>query len=252
MSVRRRRQEPVPQLLEEYLARGPETATLPLATRSAVVLARSSFLVHGVMARGWSVGWLALFLACELLLVLLLMRLGNRIAPIPGVATPAGGGTGVAAFWAALALGATYLAGLRLEASSGGLWFGDGALAAGAGGGLSWAVAGYLGLELADWGREVAVARAGRRRFVSTSTISAAFFFVALCVAPILYFLLVYALAVLSRDGIAHGALGLTLVLAKLAAELGVVWFPRLAKANRLRPRDFGSSPEAADGGGPG
>jgi hypothetical protein len=250
MSARRGRQEPVPQLLEAYLARGPETATLPLATRSAVVLARSGFLVHGVMARGWSVGWLALFLACELLFVLLLMRLGNRIAPIPGVAPPAGGGAGVAAFSAALALGATYLAGLRLEASSGGLWFGDGALAAGAGGGggLSWAVAGYLGLELADWGREVAVARAGRRRFVSTSTISAAFFFVALCVAPILYFLLVYALAVLSRDGIAHGALGLTLVLAKLAAELGVVWFPRLAKANRLTPRDFATPADGEPG----
>jgi hypothetical protein len=246
MSARRRqRNEPVPQLLEEYLARGPETATLPLAARSAVVLVRAGFLAHGVLARGWSVGWLALFLGCELLMVLLLMRLGNRIAPIPGAAAPAGG-AGAAAAWAAVALAATYLAGLRLEASSGGLWFGDGVLAAGAGRWLSWGVAGYLALELGEWGREVAAARAGRRRFVSSSTISAAFFFVALCVAPILYFVLVYVFVLLSRGSIAQGALGLTLVLAKLAAELGVVWFPRLAKANRLRPRDFGTETAAA------
>jgi len=67
-------------------------------------------------------------------------------------------------------------------------------------------------------------------------------------VAPILFFVLVYALAVLSLDGVPRVALGLTLVLARLAAELGVVWFPRLAKANRLRPRDFGTGTPAAGG----
>jgi hypothetical protein len=171
------------------------------------------------------------------------MRLGNRIAPLPGAATPPRGSAAAAAGGAALALAATYVAGLRLEASSGGLWFGGGA--DGPPGWISWPVAGYLALELVEFAREVAVARAGGRRFVSASTISAAFLLIALCLAPILYFLMVWVLALLSRPGVAREALAVALVLAKLGAELGVLWFPRLAKSSGLRPRSFGSGAPA-------
>jgi hypothetical protein len=235
--------EPVPQLLEEYLARGPETELGPILGRSGPVLARAGFLLHGVLAQGWSVGWLALFLAAELLLVLCLMRLGNRIVgrPLWSGEMPRGSAA-AAAGWAGLALAATYLTGLRLEITSGGSWFGWGEGTLAGGGWISWGVLAYLALELVEFGREVHLARHGGRRFVSGSILQAAFFVIALCLAPILYFLLTYALAILSVESAPRTALALSLVAARVTAELGVLWYPRLAKSMGLEPRRFGSS----------
>jgi hypothetical protein len=230
--------EPIPQLLEEYLARGPETNPWRLATPAGLVLVRAWILLHGLFARGWPVGWLALFLLAELHFVLRLMTLGNRLtgmgppgAERPAEVTPAQLARAWA--WAAIAFVAVFGAGVALARSGAGEMFGASAAPVTA----AAALLAYLALEIADFVAAVLAARHGGRRFVSAATISAAFFFIALFLAPIAYFVVQFALAILQRERAVPEAIGTALVLAKASSELAVLYYPVLARRMGLRPR---------------
>ncbi len=74
-----------PDLFSEYLKRRPERNPAVLLPRSALALARGGFLLHGVLARGWPLGWLAGFLFAEFFLVVRLTVLGDRWAGGPSL-----------------------------------------------------------------------------------------------------------------------------------------------------------------------
>ena len=99
------------------------------------------------------------------------------------------------------------------------------------------AVASYLALELLDFARAVHATRTRGRRFVSPATLTAAFFVVGLILAPLLFMVLQYVVAILGVENTARTSAGIALITAKAGAELGAVWYPWAARKMGLRPR---------------
>jgi hypothetical protein len=226
---------PVPQLLEEYLSRGPERRPWRLVTPTVLLVARMAILFRVFLARDGSVAWLFVFLLAELHFVLRLMTVGNRLtglAPDGGEVTR--GALGRAFAWAALALALAVGAGLALARSGGAELFGGEGVPA------IVAVLFYLGIEVFELARAVAATRRGGRRFVSAATIAAAFFVIGLALAPILFFCITYVVAILRLGDAGRSAVAVSLLVAKGGAELAAIWFPFLAEAAglRVRPRE--------------
>jgi hypothetical protein len=250
MTRRSAGRRPIPQLLEEYLARGPESNPARLATPAIFVLVRAGILLHGLFARDWPVGGLALFLFAELHFVLRLMTLGNRLTglgPRYGEVRPAD--RAKAWVWAAIAFAAVLGAGVLLVRSGAGETFGvsegtpavsDGTPAASEGTPAAspiLALGAYLAFEIYEFFGALLAARHGGRRFVSAATMSAAFFVIALALAPISYYFLQWILLILGRERAVAEAVGTALVLAKSGAELAVLFYPVAARRMGLRPR---------------
>lgn len=238
MSARRRRSRdlPAPQLLEEYLARGPEANPALLLPPTALLLARAALLFHGVLTSDWSVAWLIFFQLAELHFVLRLMTVGNRLTglkPGGGVVTRTDVVRAVA--WAALAFGLAFGAGVGLADSGAAELFSGVAEEEKSESAIYWTLLAYLGLEVVELVRAVVATRRRGRRFVSPATVSAAFFVLALCLSPILFFFLIYGLALFPRIDAPRSALAITLLVAKYGAELCALWLPLWAERLGLR-----------------
>jgi hypothetical protein len=231
-----KRREPVPQLIEEYLARGPEAEPTRLLGPTAFVLLRAGILIHGVLVAGWSLLWLGAFLLAELYLVLRLMTLGNRLTGLaPDGEKPSRASITLAAVHTTLALAIAFVAGLRLADTGGVSLFSDVRLPS------TLAVASYLALELLDFARAVYVTRTSGRRFVSPATLTAGFFVIGLALAALLFAVLQFGTAILGIEDSVRISAALALVTAKVGADLGVVWYPWAARKMGLRPRARGS-----------
>lgn len=227
-----KRREPIPQLIEEYLARGPEAEPTRLVGPTAFILLRAGILIHGVLVGGWSLLWLGAFLLAELYLVLRLMTLGNRLTGLaPDGERPTRASIYLAATHATLALAITFVAGLRLADTGGVSLFSDVQLPS------TLAVASYLALELFEFARAVYVTRTHGRRFVSPATLTAAFFVVGLTLALLLFAVLQFGTAILGIEDSLRISAALALITAKSGADLGVVWYPWAARKMGLRPR---------------
>jgi hypothetical protein len=226
------RREPIPQLIEEYLARGPESEPMRLLGPTAFVLLRAGILIHGVLVGGWSLLWLAAFLLAELYLVLRLMTFGNRLTGLAreGQAVTTASIT-LAGIHATLALAIAFVTGLRLADTGGGPLFVDVQLPS------TLAVASYLAVELFEFARAVFITRRHGRRFVSSATLSAAFFVIGLALSVLMFMLIQFVTSILGVETAARVSAALSLITAKSGAELGVVWYPWAARKMGLKPR---------------
>ncbi len=227
-----KRREPVPQLIEEYLARGPEAEPTRLLGPTAFVLLRAGILIHGVLVAGWSLLWLGAFLLAEFYLVLRLMTLGNRLTGLaPDGEKPTRAAIHRATVHATLALAIAFATGLRLADTGGVYLFSDVQLPS------TLAVASYLALELLDFARAVYATRKHGRRFVSSATLTAAFFGIGLALSPFVFMAVQVVVAIFGVENAVRISAALALVVAKSGADLGVVWYPWAARKMGLRPR---------------
>lgn len=212
------------RLLSGYLERRPEADPRVLVLRSILPLARAALLAEGVLERGWPVAWLVAFLFAEIFLVIRLTALGDRVSGGPPLDPQARAHGSLArdVFWLAVALAATWAAGIGLERggaaealSAGAAWWSR----------PGWGVLAYVGLLLAECARDVAEARRTGRGFVSAAAVSAAFLIVALVLAMFPLVPLLAFSAHLSQEGPRLAIAGL-LVLVRAVAELAVLWLP--------------------------
>jgi hypothetical protein len=221
-----RRQGSGSDLFAAYLARRPERDPRVLLPRSVLPVVRGAFLFHGVVANGWSLGWLAAFLIAEFFLVVRLAVLGDRFSTGPRLDPELHRRTSLPfqLAWLVVSIAAALFTGQALDRSSRGAWFGF------EGGGLwsapSFGIVAYLALLVVDFLIEGFAARRERRMFVPAGLLQASFFFVAL---------LLLVSAGIFLAGLADGLFGeqggravfaLALVLARAGSELAVLWFP--------------------------
>ncbi len=214
-------------IYEAYLALRPEKDPRILLPRSALPIARGAFLLHGVLALDWAVGWLVAFFAAELFVVVRLAVIGDRFSGGPRIDPELHRRT--SAFfqfaWLAISLATLVYAGQGLDRSTRGAWFG-----LGEGESLfalpSWGVIVYLALLLAEFAGDLYAARREKRTFASAGALQATLFLVLAVLLPFVAILLV---------GLAHEGFGeegaramfaVLLVLARTASDLGVLWIP--------------------------
>ncbi len=247
---RRARKTPV-DLYQAYLALRPESDPRLLLPRSAVPLARGGFLLHGVVVRGWSVGWLTGFLFAELFLVVRLAVLGDRLSGGPQIDPDHHRRRSlfVELVWLAISLATVLYAGQGLDRSTRGAWFGYAD-----GGALlhrpSWGVLVYLLLLLGEFGFAFAAARRERRTFVSGGVLQATLFLVAAVLSAFVGIVLVGLAHEGFGEGGARAMFAVLLVLARTGSELGVLWFPLWAPG-RLTPKSMDAPAAAPDSGPP-
>lgn len=227
-------------LYEAYLASRPESDPRLLLPRSALPLARGSFLLHGVLVQQWSAAWLAGFLFAEFFLVVRLAVLGDRWSGGPRLDPELHRRTSVLSqfAWLTVSLAAIAFAGQGLDRSTGGAWFGLG------GGGTlwvwpGWGFAAYLLLLLGEFAFDLLAARREHRAFASAGVMQATFFLVAVVLLAFVGVFLVAFVGDWLGDGGARAVVALLLVLARTGSDLAVLWFPawgpgRLAR--RMKP----------------
>jgi len=210
-----------------YLARHPEADPKILLPRSVLPLARGAFLLRGVLVEGWSVAWLGAFFAAELMLVVRLAAVGDRLSLGPAIDAEHQLRRSLSwdLSWLAIALAATAFAGQGLDRSTRGAWFSLGEEAplwAWPG----WGIAAYLAFLLGEFVLDLLAARRERRSFVSTGAMQAAFLIVA---AILLAFVVPFVLGFAAEwfgDAGARAVIAVLLVLARTAADLAVLWLP--------------------------
>jgi hypothetical protein len=213
-----------------YLARHPESDPKILLPRSVLPLARGAFLLRGVLVEGWSVAWLAAFFAAELMLVIRLAALGDRLSLGPPLDPEHQHRRSLAwdLAWLAVALAAAAFAAQGLDRSTRGAWFslGEGAaLWAWPG----WGIAAYLVFLLGEFVYDLLAARRERRAFVSTGAMQGALLIVAgVLLAFVVPFVLGFA-ADWFGDAGARAVIAALLVLARTGADLATLWLPRWA-----------------------
>lgn len=206
-----------------------------LFPRSALALARGGFLLHGVLVRGWPLGWLAAFLFAEFFLVVRLTVLGDRWSGGPSLDPQRGKKTLLNDLaWALVMIAVFYACGAQLDAHTGALGFVSGASAAGAP--LvhwsdlwtrpSWGVVAYLASFFVEFGAELAHSRAARVSYVASSALVAAFFFIVVALGAILVVFVAVFIGPIFGEGSLRGAFAVLLVVARSGAEVAVVWFP--------------------------
>ena len=224
-----------PDLFSEYLKRRPERNPAVLLPRSALALARGGFLLHGVLARGWPLGWLAGFLFAEFFLVVRLTVLGDRWAGGPSLDPKRGKKTLLNDLaWALAMIAVFYACGAQLDARTGALGFVPDASAAGAPLVLwsdlwtrpSWGVIAYLTSFFVEFAAELAHSRAARVSYVASSALVAVFFFIVVLLGAILVVFVGVFISPIFGDGSVRGAFAVLLVVARSGAEVAVVWFP--------------------------
>jgi len=229
---RRRRRRRERDLFAAYLAREPERDPRILLPRSALPLARGAFLLHGVVAEGWSLAWLAAFLVAEFLLVARLAALGERFA---------GGGRAKGSLagevvWAVFALAATLFAGQALDRSTRGAWLGFGG-DAGLWAWPSWGIVAYVALLGVDFVAEAVAARRERRTFVPAAVLQAS---VTFAVAILLSFFVILLSGVadtlFGEEGL-RALVASALVLARTVGDLAVLWLPHWVPWMEARQR---------------
>jgi hypothetical protein len=237
------------RLLSGYLERRPEADPRVLVPRSVLPVARGVLLAEGVVRQGWSVAWLLAFLFAEIFLVVRLTALGDRVSGGPPLDPKARqiGSLPRDVLWLAVALAATWAAGIALERGShaaadfatGEAWWSR----------PGWSVLAYVVLLLAGFARDVVEARRSGGGFVSAAAVSAAFLIVALILAVFPLVPLLAFSATLSDEGPRLAIAGL-LVLVRVAAELAVLWLPVWGPGQLgLRPRETRRGPEPAPDG---
>lgn len=224
--VEKRRRARRGDLFEAYLGRQPERDPRILLPRSVLPVARGAFLLRGVLAQGWSLGWLAAFFVAEFLLVARLAALGERFAR--GEESPSKRRRRSFAgelVWAVMALAATLFAGQALDRSTRGAWlgFGDGD---GPWAWPSWGIVGYVALLVVDFVAEGIAARRERRTFVPAAVLQASLAFaIAILLSFFVIFLSGVASSLLGDQGV-RGLVAIALVLARTGADLAVLWLP--------------------------
>jgi hypothetical protein len=225
-----------PDLFLEYLKRRPPKDPATLLTRSALALLRCGFLARGVFREHWSVGWLAAFLFAEFFLIARLTIVGDRWGGGPPLDAKArkGGSAPRELVLGVVALALAAGAGIGLDRSTGGGWFGSaGSFGVdlsrlGAGmltGRLPWGPFAYLALLLIEFARDVAAARSGRRPFVSVAAVHAAFFGAAAILSVFLFFALMF-LGSWAGDDFIRAAIAVCLLLSRTLSELAAIWLP--------------------------
>ncbi|MCB1009146.1 MAG: hypothetical protein KDB94_09655 [Acidobacteria bacterium] len=225
-------------LFDAYLARAPERDPRVLLPRSALPLARGAFLLHGVVAKGWSLAWLAAFLVAEFVLIARLAGLGERFAGGDGAVYGRKKRPPLVAdlLWAAVALAATLFAGQALDRSTRGAWFGFGD-GSGAWGWPSWGIVAYVALLGIDFVAEALAARRERRTFVPAAVLQASVSFAA---AILFTFVVVFLAGVtdtfFGEQGL-RALVATALVLARTTGDLAVLWLPLWAPRLEARQR---------------
>jgi hypothetical protein len=225
-----------PDLFLEYLKRQPPKDPSTLLTRSALAILRGGFLARGIFTQNWSVGWLAAFLFAEFFLIARLTILGDRWGGGPPLDAKArrGGSATKEVVLGVVALALAAGAGIGLDRSTGGGWFGSAGSFGmdfsrlGAGmltGHLPWGPFAYLALLLIEFARDLAAARSGRRPFVSAAAVHAAFFGAAAILSVFLFFALMF-LGSWAGDDFIRAAIAVCLLLSRTLAELAAIWLP--------------------------
>ncbi|QQR75048.1 MAG: hypothetical protein IPJ17_05555 [Holophagales bacterium] len=222
-----------PTLIQAFLARGPERDPRILLPRSALPLARAAFLFHGVVVRGWSLGWLAGFLFAEFFLVVRLAVLGDRFAGGHSLDPELHRRTSLAfqLAWLVVSTAALAFTGLALAASqAGGSLFTGGHLdVSSLDAAATWGVAGYVVLLFVDAIVEGLSARRAQRAFSSAAAVQASFFLVAVLLLSFVSIFLAGLVEDLLGEPGARGVFALQLVAARGISELAVLWLPLLA-----------------------
>jgi hypothetical protein len=227
LKERRRGGEEGGDLFAAYLARQPERDPRVLLPRSVLPVARGAVLMHGVVAQGWSLGWLAAFLFAEFFLVVRLAVLGDRFSTGPQAdpehhrRTSLAGGLA----WLGVAVATTLFAGQALDRSTRGSWFGfEGSSGLWAWPG--WGIVAYLALLVLDFVAEALAARRERRMFVPAGVLQATLFFVAaLLLSFVAIFISGIAQGLFGERGV-RGLFAAVLVLARAGGDLAVLWLP--------------------------
>lgn len=219
-------------LFAAYLARNPERNPWILVPRSALPLVRGTYLLHGIVIEGWSLGWLVAFLIAEFFLVARLAVLGERIAG----GKRKKGSIVVQSVWATLALATTFFAGQTLDRSSRGAWLGFGE-DLGVWGWPGLGITCYVALLLADFAAETISARRERRQFVPAAAIQAGFSFAIVLMLSFFVILLSGIADTLFGEEGLRALVATALVLARTAGELAVLWLPYLHPWMEARQR---------------
>ena len=180
-----------------------------------------------MLVEGWSLAWLAAFFAAELLLVIRLAALGDRLSLGPPLDPEHQHRRSLPwdLAWLGIALAAAAFAGQGLDRSTRGAWFSLGEEAplwAWPG----WGIAAYLAFLLGEFVFDLLAARRERRAFVSTGMMQAVFLIVAgILIAFLVPFVLGFAAEWFGDTG-ARAVTAVLLVLARTAADLAVLWLP--------------------------
>jgi hypothetical protein len=252
---RRFKRPQTPDLFSEYLKRRPERNPAVLLPRSALALARGGFLLHGVLARGWPLGWLAAFLFAEFFLVVRLTVLGDRWAGGPSLDPQRGKKSLFSDLaWTIAAITTFYACGAKLDADTGALGLVRAASEASAAAAVplsrladlaqrpSWGVIAYLASFFVEFGVELVHSRAARVSYVASSALVAALFLTVVALGAILIPFVGVFVEPIFGQGSLRGAFAALLVVARSGAEVAVVWFPywghKLAEAPRATAVD--------------
>jgi hypothetical protein len=211
---------------DAYLSRRPESDPRILLPRSAPLVARGAFLLHGVLVLDWSVAWLTAFFFAEFFLIVRLSVLGDRFSTGRKLDRRLHRTTslGFQLFWLAVTLAALVYTGQALERSTRGEGFG-----VGAGGLLAWPGWGmllYLGFLLGEFAFDLRAARRAKRAFASAGLLQASFFFFAVLVLSFFGIVLAGIFGQIFGDAGPRGVLAVLLVLARTGSELAVLWIP--------------------------
>lgn len=217
-------------VIEAYLARGPERHPQALLARSVLPLVRAAFLFHGVVARGWSLGWLAGFLFAEFFLLARLAVLGDRFANGFQLDPELHRRTSLVfqLAWLAVSTAALAATGVALAASQAGAPIAslDDLRRTAVDPQVVWGVGLYLVLLFVDALIESFAARREKRPFASAATLQAAFFLVAVLALSFLFIAISGLVDGAFGERGVRGAFALQLVTARSLSELAVLWLP--------------------------
>jgi hypothetical protein len=225
-----RRRKRDPDIFLEYLKRRPERSPNVLVGHSAMAIARGVFLFHGVVVRGWSLGWFAGFLFAEFFLVVRLAALGDRWSGAPPLdpRTPKRW-LATDLLWTLLSIVVFYGVGAKLDSVAGGWTMASSTTAIAHLRDLviapSWGVLVYLASFLGEFTLELVHSRTTRTSFLTSSTITAALFFGIVILGAFLI-PVGFVLQLFFGEAGVRVLAALVLILARSGADIAVAWMP--------------------------